>query len=242
MSREEDALSHISRSIETGEWEIGGRLPAERDLAAIIGASRNTVRNALRVLEARGVVDIRRGSGCYLRSKYGIPEGRGYASACEGKGSPQALEASYILFPPIAALCAVRISPEGLYNLEENMIGLSRAIFSENTQAIREQMSIFLDTLAMGTGNPALACTVRSISADSQPLFELFFSLEEHEREDVFADFVKILHALKRHDPKEARRRMEDRILRLCGLVGKHLGRECSAFLLKEMEEREIFV
>jgi DNA-binding FadR family transcriptional regulator len=45
----------------------GDRLPSEHDLAAEIGASRNSVREALRGLEAQGIVEIRHGSGIYLR-------------------------------------------------------------------------------------------------------------------------------------------------------------------------------
>jgi len=45
----------------------GDRLPSEHDLAHELGASRNAVREALRGLEAQGIVEIRHGSGIYLR-------------------------------------------------------------------------------------------------------------------------------------------------------------------------------
>jgi GntR family transcriptional regulator, transcriptional repressor for pyruvate dehydrogenase complex len=43
----------------------GGRLPSERDLAARIGTSRNVIREALRILETRGVVEVRHGTGTF---------------------------------------------------------------------------------------------------------------------------------------------------------------------------------
>jgi GntR family transcriptional repressor for pyruvate dehydrogenase complex len=43
----------------------GGRLPSERELAARIGTSRNVIREALRILETRGVVEVRHGTGTF---------------------------------------------------------------------------------------------------------------------------------------------------------------------------------
>ena len=52
-SKEQQALSSLEQLIESGEWELGARLPAERSLALSMGASRNTVRNVLRILAGR---------------------------------------------------------------------------------------------------------------------------------------------------------------------------------------------
>ena len=240
MSKEDETLSHLSQQIENGKWQVGARLPAERTLAADLGASRNTVRNALRVLEARGVVDIRKGSGCYLRSTTCGLQARNLDATASGLPAHQALEAGFVLLPPIAALCARRISPDGLLLLEETMIGLSRAIYSKNTQAIRLEISQFVACLAAETGNPVLENIRRRLAADIHVVFNLFFSMADHEREDVFADLVKLLQALKKHDQAAAQSRMEDRILRLSALFGKYLDTQCPSDLLREMEEREI--
>src|SRR5205085_10079705 len=49
-----------------GEFAAGGRLPAERDLAAQLGVSRPSVREALIALEVEGFVEVRMGSGIYV--------------------------------------------------------------------------------------------------------------------------------------------------------------------------------
>ena len=69
MEKESAILTDLLGRIRCGEWEVGGRLPPERQLAGMLGTSRPTVRGALRVLQARGMVEVRRGSGCYLRSR-----------------------------------------------------------------------------------------------------------------------------------------------------------------------------
>ena len=53
--------------ITNGEYAQGTRLPPERDLAAQLGVSRPSVREALIALEVEGYVDIRIGSGIYAR-------------------------------------------------------------------------------------------------------------------------------------------------------------------------------
>ena len=53
--------------IEQGEFSVGSRLPPERDLAQQLGVSRPSVREALIALEVEGHVEVRMGSGIYVR-------------------------------------------------------------------------------------------------------------------------------------------------------------------------------
>ena len=53
--------------IEQGEFAVGARLPPERDLAQQLGVSRPSVREALIALEVEGHVEVRMGSGIYVR-------------------------------------------------------------------------------------------------------------------------------------------------------------------------------
>jgi DNA-binding FadR family transcriptional regulator len=55
-------LEQLRRSIHLGHFGLGDKLPPERELAKQLGVSRTTVREAVRVLEGEGLVEIRRGS------------------------------------------------------------------------------------------------------------------------------------------------------------------------------------
>ncbi len=55
-------VDQIRRAIAAGSLQVGDRLPSERELAEQFGVSRVTVRDALRVLEAMGLAEIRVGA------------------------------------------------------------------------------------------------------------------------------------------------------------------------------------
>lgn len=59
----EEALLQIENAILSGQLRPGDHLPSERELAALLGLGRPAVREALRVLDAIGVIEARRGSG-----------------------------------------------------------------------------------------------------------------------------------------------------------------------------------
>lgn len=56
----------LERLIADGEFGVGARLPAERDLAERLGVSRTSVREALIALEIAEIVEVRIGSGVYV--------------------------------------------------------------------------------------------------------------------------------------------------------------------------------
>ncbi len=64
--RSDEALRQILDLIFQGKLAPGSRLPAERDLAELLGVSRNTLRDALNKLEARGYIERRDRSGNYV--------------------------------------------------------------------------------------------------------------------------------------------------------------------------------
>lgn len=56
----------IEQLLDSGQLKAGDRLPTERDLAKLVGASRPTVREAVRILQAQGRLDVRHGVGVFV--------------------------------------------------------------------------------------------------------------------------------------------------------------------------------
>ncbi|WP_440708961.1 FadR/GntR family transcriptional regulator [Herbiconiux sp. YIM B11900] len=77
----DDIVAQIQHAIDQGTYRGGERLPAERELMQVFGASRGTVREALRLLEGMDRVTIRRGAhgGVFVKD----PDALGVASALE---------------------------------------------------------------------------------------------------------------------------------------------------------------
>lgn len=61
------AIELMRKQIESGAWRVGERIPKEQDLADSLGVSRNTVREAIRVLSHAQVLEVLQGDGTYVR-------------------------------------------------------------------------------------------------------------------------------------------------------------------------------
>ncbi len=62
------AVEQITSLIESGHIKIGDRLPSERELIRRLGVSRTSVREALRTLEAQGILEVQPGRGAFIVS------------------------------------------------------------------------------------------------------------------------------------------------------------------------------
>jgi len=63
----ERVVEKVLELISSGQWKAGYRLPAERELSEAFGVSRTVVREAVKALEARGVLESATGSGVSVR-------------------------------------------------------------------------------------------------------------------------------------------------------------------------------
>ncbi|KAA1419395.1 FadR family transcriptional regulator [Nocardioides humilatus] len=62
----DQAINGMRALLTSGEWAVGTRIPPEPELAAALGVSRNTVREAVKALAHVGVLEVRRGDGTYV--------------------------------------------------------------------------------------------------------------------------------------------------------------------------------
>jgi DNA-binding FadR family transcriptional regulator len=98
--------------ISAGEWVVGARLPAERDLARQLGVSRPSVREALIAMEVAGWVEVRTGSGVYVldRSKASSHDGNGRAAEISPDewGPLEFIRARRVVEGEVAAMAATQ--------------------------------------------------------------------------------------------------------------------------------------
>lgn len=73
----EQAVEQLRSAILGGEFGPDNRLPTEQELGVLLGVGRSTVRETLRVLEAEGLITVRRGSGAYVATEATLNATRG---------------------------------------------------------------------------------------------------------------------------------------------------------------------
>ncbi|MEW1960349.1 FadR/GntR family transcriptional regulator [Kineococcus sp. NPDC059986] len=145
----------IERQIVAGRLGHGDRLPAERELAAQLGVSRGSLREALDQLERRGVIDRRRGRGTSVvdRTRTDSADQLATAFTDEPVGALEALEVRACLEPSIAARAARRATAADVALLEAALRETERA---EGPEEFMERDRTFHRTIAHITHNPLL--------------------------------------------------------------------------------------
>ncbi len=76
----DSAVEEILGLIREGKLELGSKLPAERELITRLSVSRSSLREAIRMLEATGVLVVRPGRGTWIRDDYRRPARDGWLS------------------------------------------------------------------------------------------------------------------------------------------------------------------
>ena len=101
----DETVSALRAEIAAGHWAVGGRIPPEPALAELLKVSRGTVREAVRVLAAAGLLEVRQGSGTYVRSQ---ADGTGMVQRLGLASLKERLEVRCMLESEAARLAAPR--------------------------------------------------------------------------------------------------------------------------------------
>jgi GntR family uxuAB operon transcriptional repressor len=161
----------ILAGIADGRFPRGSKLPADRDLAATLGVSRPTAREALLVLELIGAIDIKHGDGVYVSSApMSIDEHDVILN-----GEPRDLiESRGLLEPVTTRLSAERISAEQLAELEDLVDRAEAAVHESHSAQFREFGYLFHSRLAACCGNQLLGEVVAQlVNVERHPLWTL---------------------------------------------------------------------
>jgi DNA-binding FadR family transcriptional regulator len=124
--------------IDSGEYPVGNRLPTERELAAQLGVSRPTVREALIALEVDGRVRIRVGSGIYVLA----PQEPTTIAAPAVAGPFEILAARALFEGAIAEQAAQIASPADLAGIDATLIRMKSA--TESAESIAADRAFHL--------------------------------------------------------------------------------------------------
>lgn len=143
--------------IQSGEYPPDSRLPSERALAAELGVSRNTVREALDVLEGREMVRRRQGSGSFVIFQSHLSEAPVPGSIGEVTSPLDHLIVRSIIEPEMIRLAVMNMTPKDLEALAQ-VVARIEAVRTDLNEFIRCEEE-FYRSIAQATRNPLLeAC------------------------------------------------------------------------------------
>jgi len=151
-----EVLSRLQDLVARAELVPGDKLPGERELAAELGVSRNSLRPALAALEALGVLEIRHGSGTFLRTSTvaDVAESLSVILLEQNHHLPAALEARMSLERFAAGLAAGRRNDEDIRRMEVALDEMQAEIAGGGTGAAADER--FHTALAAASHNPVL--------------------------------------------------------------------------------------
>jgi GntR family transcriptional repressor for pyruvate dehydrogenase complex len=205
----EQIVQQIEESILKGALKAGDQLPAERELAQRFGVSRTAVREAVKALREKGLVEAYSGRGTF------ITDGTSHAvrqsldlmvKIGQPEGSTHLAEVRAILEPGIAALAATRIQESDLATMREAVAVMDRA--GQDPDAYIEADLDFHLALAEAAANPLILSLIDSIvGLLREQRLKIFKVSGGPERGQVH--HKRILEAMEKRDPEQARETMK---------------------------------
>ncbi|MBQ1088516.1 FadR/GntR family transcriptional regulator [Streptomyces sp. B93] len=199
------AIDQIKAMIADGRLQPGQRLPTERDLAARLGISRNSVREAVRALTVLGVLHTRHGSGSYvtqlspgdLLDTFGV-----VAGLSRGTRLVELLEIRRILESTATALAAARITPGQLAEVERHLTAMDT---TDDPEQLLAHDLAFHRAVATAAGNETLTALLDGLSSRTFRARTRRGHQEDGAFDRTRREHTAILRALTARDPEAAR-------------------------------------
>lgn len=205
----EQIVQQVEESIQKGTLKPGNQLPPERELAQQFGVSRTAVREAVKALREKGLVEAYPGRGTFIMDgasypirlsldrmmKLGHAEGSGYLAEVRG-----------ILEPEIAALAATRAGEEDLAAMREAVAVMNDA--KKDPEAFIEADLDFHLALAEAAANPLILSLIDSIVGLLREQRMRIFQVEGGPERGQY-HHKRVLEAIEHRDPAGAREAMK---------------------------------
>jgi GntR family transcriptional regulator, transcriptional repressor for pyruvate dehydrogenase complex len=218
-------VDQILNAIQAGTFPPGSALPSERIMAERLGISRASLREAVRVLEHAGVVDVRTGRGTYVADG-GIDKAASLRArtAVAGEHSPLDLMLVRLHLEPLAAeLAAAHRNARDLKALEVNLAQhasmLEGADQAEADKALRMIGRKFHLAVASAAHNGVLHDIQERFSElmeeDTWGRMKRLSRARDNKARQHFDDHSRILEEIRNGNPDGARKEMVDHLHRL---------------------------
>ena len=215
----QEIAMQIKAHIESGEFAVGARLPAERELAQQLKVSRPSVREALIALEVEGLVEVKTGAGVFVCERR-----RPFPSTISYEGPIEIMLARSLIEGDIAARAATKMRNADIKELE-------RIVKAMNPSQTDQELCLPNDRafhlyIAEKAGNSVLVRFVAELfDARHTPLSVQFGKHFEnaHTWMVAVAEHHEIIEAFALRDSLAAKRAMERHLHNACNRWTKQI-------------------
>jgi GntR family transcriptional repressor for pyruvate dehydrogenase complex len=204
----EQIVQQVEDAILKGQLKPGDQLPAERDLAHSFGVSRTAVREAVKTLREKGLVEAYSGRGTFVTNgtSHSIRQSLDLMIRINPlEGSANLAELRLVLEPEIAALAAARIEEQLLSTMREAVEEMDRSL--RDPDAYVEADLDFHLALAEAAGNPLILSLLDSIVGLLREQRSRIFNVDGGPERGQF-HHKRILAAVEQGNPEAAREAM----------------------------------
>jgi GntR family transcriptional regulator, transcriptional repressor for pyruvate dehydrogenase complex len=214
----DEVLEQLKLLLVQGDLKPGDQLPTERELSELFGVGRPSIREAIRTLCIFGFLEIRRGSGVYVKNTHlnsyikGIQESLELMVSMNRETVFEIFKVRSVIEPYAASEAAKNADKDDLAMLEAAFQNLEENISDSKSYLAKDDFE-FHNAIALCTHNSLL-----------YHLINLMYSLIKRMDNEMhkFCDFPKLFHpdhkiifeAIKNRSEKEAARAMKKHILR----------------------------
>ena len=211
-------LNQLEDAIISGKFAPGEKLPNERDLTDAFGTSRRTLREAFRVLEQKGLIEVKIGSkgGTFVTDRVGekFTETLSLFIRKESIRHEEISEFRAATEGAAASLAAERANLEDLKLMKQRISEIERLLDDDplNVQKFVDKemaLHLFMTRVCGNTMYTLIVKTIRDLLL--RPSF-LQDNIDTDYIRQVLVDWGKILDALERRDPDAARQTMENHV------------------------------
>src|SRR3984885_2923957 len=204
----EQIVQQVEDSILKGQLKPGDQLPAERDLAQRFGVSRTAVREAVKTLREKGLVEAYSGRGTFVTdgTSQAIRQSLDLMIRINQQdGSANLVELRLVLEPEIAGVAASRIDEQLMSTMRETVAIMDRSL--REPDAFVEADLDFHLALAEAVGNPLILSLLDSIVGLLREQRSRIFNIAGGPERGQF-HHKRILAAIERRDQEAAREAM----------------------------------
>ena len=180
----EQVEEQIRELIESGSCLPGEKLPTEKELCQRLGVGRGTVREAFRLLQAKGYVELKPGRGAFVA----LPSDEMGAIEWLVLNEQQlhdAIEIRRALEPMAARRMAERRDENAIEALERLHAEFLSAVKSDNNKRIAELDERFHTAITLGSGNQLLISILQQVNQEIKTFRSKTFSVPRNVRNAV---------------------------------------------------------